>query len=64
MGKRSQGKSKWTKRHDVPTGHTNRIWICADCRKPTQLINCNDGKQRCTVHKAEFDNRVLIGTME
>ena len=59
MGKRSQGKAKWPKRHDAPTSHTNRVWICADCRQPTQLINCADGKQRCHRDKAVFDRAMV-----
>jgi hypothetical protein len=55
VGKRSQGKAKWAKRHDAPTVHTVRLWVCADCKQPTQLIGCADGKQRCHYHKEKYD---------
>lgn len=55
MGKRSRSKTPWPKRHDTETKHTVRKWICAGCRKETQLLNCADGAKRCPRCKAAFD---------
>jgi hypothetical protein len=59
MGKRSQGKGKWGKRHDAPTQHTVRLWICAECKsRGCTLINCRDGKQRCPRCADQYNDRV------
>jgi len=56
MGKRSQARTRWPKRHDAPTVHTLRLWICAGCQaRDCQLIACLDGKQRCPRCKPAFD---------
>lgn len=47
MGKRSRERKQWPKRHDAPTRHTVRRWVCADCgaaRPVGTLIACEDGK--------------------
>ena len=69
MGKRSRAQTTWKRQREaatpVPARRTVRIWICADCRKPTQLIRCADGRQRCPTCKAGFDRRpeasVVVG---
>ena len=56
MGKRSQARSTWPKRHDTATQHTVRVWICADCKaRGCQLIACYDVRQRCPSCKWRFD---------
>ena len=55
MGRRSQARNQWAKRHDAPTSHTNRVWVCASCRNRTTLITCADGKQRCLFCKQAFE---------
>jgi siroheme synthase (precorrin-2 oxidase/ferrochelatase) len=54
MGIRSQQRTTWPKRHDAPTHHTVRRWICADCLKQTQLVNCADDKKRCPECKTKW----------
>ncbi len=58
MGRQSQARERWSKRHDAPTRHTLRVWICADCQaRGCQLITCVDGTQRCATCKAAFDRQ-------
>ncbi len=60
MGKRSQARTPWPKRQQQPAGHTWRLWVCADCLRPTQLVTCADGKQRCPAHKVQFDQQGVL----
>lgn len=65
MGKRSQARTNWKKRARIQAsdGRGVRIWICAACRKPTQLIRCADGLQRCPTCKAGFDGRPEVSVV-
>jgi hypothetical protein len=60
MGKRSQSRTTWAKRHDQPTYHTNRVWICVDCKTRFGLIGCTDGLQRCVTCKTAFDRQASL----
>jgi len=56
MGKRSQVRERWPKRHDEsPPERARRVWVCADCRtQGCQLLTCADGMQRCQTCTAAF----------
>lgn len=60
MGKRSQSRTTWSNRRSKPTVRMIRRWVCAGCKKQTQLIACTDGKQRCVTCKAAFDRQAYL----
>ncbi len=62
MGKRSQARTRWPKRHDAPTARTARVSICAGCReRGCQLITCADSKQRCPRCKTALNQEQVAG---